>query len=98
MEAKDTVITGSVKQDLTIRWSNTISGHVLGYAPTLEPDAQEKLDNWIREIRLEQAEVSFKAGQKEVVDWVKETNHEPISSGVVSPEWQGKLKSWNISA
>ena len=39
-----------------------------------------------------------KEARKEVVDWVKETNHEPISSGVVSPEWQAKLKEWNVGA
>ena len=63
MEAEDTVIKGGVTQELHIKWSNTITGHILGWAPTLEADAQEKFDEFVRQIRLEQAEISFKAGQ-----------------------------------
>jgi len=43
-------------------------------------------------LMLEQAEISFKAGRKEVVDWVNEY------LGVVGyPPWEAQLKEWGAS-
>ncbi len=72
MGYEDTVIKGRVKQELIINWSNTITGHFLGIQPTLEYGAQEKVDAWIREIRLEQAKITGDKVIKEVVEWIEE--------------------------
>ncbi len=43
-----------------------------------------------------QAEISFKAGIKEVVEWIEAKNH-PINIShihIVKTEWQAKLKEW----
>jgi len=102
MEAKDTVIKGAIKQDLKITWTNTITGHLLGFQPTLELSAQNKFDDWIREIRLEQAEHSFKAGIKEVVEFVGEIVylwHDEENKAHICLDkelWQAKLKKWGI--
>lgn len=64
MKWEDTVIKGRVKQDLTIHWTNTITGHLLGWQPTLEPNAQDIFDAWVEEIRQEQAQIAFQAGAK----------------------------------
>jgi len=47
-----------------------------------------------------QAEISFNAGIKEVVDWINSNRGESIEWPVFTIEmadWQSKLKSWNIS-
>jgi len=61
---------------------------------------------WVDALISEQAEISYKAGKKEVVDWV---NKHGITHGVVgskfilsphtsfnSTGWQAKLKEWHI--
>ena len=99
LKAEDTVIKGRVKQELIINWSNSITGHLLGWQPTLEPDAQEKVDAWIREIRLEQAEISFKAGIRELVEWMKQNHHYPQTKGgyyIETGMLEAKLKEWGI--
>ncbi len=41
-----------------------------------------------------QAEISFKAGIKEVVDWLEDNN---LSPNFEKPElWQAKLKEWGV--
>ena len=64
-----------------------------------EQDKKGQRDNMFRleAIAETQAEISFKAGVGEVVAWIKANNHEPISLGVVSKEWQRKLKEWGIN-
>jgi hypothetical protein len=51
----------------------------------------------IKTIVEEQAEISFKAGIKEVVDWIwfnpQLTKHQNWQN---YPEWQAKLKEWGI--
>jgi hypothetical protein len=51
-----------------------------------------------------QAEKSFKAGVKEVVDWVKSTRLTPLpekpSKGITffsNAEFQAKIKEWDLS-
>ena len=46
--------------------------------------------NTLEERLLEQAEVSFKAGIREVVEWI----YEQIAFEAMLPEWQAKLKEW----
>jgi len=52
------------------------------------------------------AEISFKAGIKEVVDWLSKNTHHEIEAGIngrdlaafVIVEWQTQLKEWGILA
>jgi len=46
--------------------------------------------------REAQAEISFKAGIKEVVEWIRQIN--PYGGVLIICEegWQAKLKEWNI--
>ncbi len=104
MKASETVIKGAVRQTLEINWSNSITGHLLGWQVTLEPNAQDKVDAWIKGIRLEQAEITWsiaeKEGMKEVVDYVlahRETEMNKYGNIYIKPdEWRAKLKEWGI--
>jgi hypothetical protein len=47
-----------------------------------------------------QNEISFKAGIKEVIEWIKNNAHyNVVKDGYTLDEtdWQSKLKSWNIN-
>lgn len=79
MEAKDSVIKGGVKQELIIYWSNTITGHLLGWQPTLEHNAHEKFDAWVKEIRLEQAEISWKLRTDDILKQLKGFNQRGLT-------------------
>lgn len=46
-------------------------------------------------IRLAQAEISFKAGIREVVEWITETSSKTHLS-VYGTRWQAKLKEWGL--
>ena len=46
----------------------------------------------LEEMLYEQAEISFKAGIKEVVEWVSIN----INTDSRRDEWQAKLKEWGI--
>jgi len=41
----------------------------------------------------QQAEISFKAGRKQVVDWINEAD---IIDDFCLEEWQSQLKEWGI--
>ncbi len=45
-----------------------------------------------------QAEISFKAGMKEVVEWVKASGDASLytQQGEYTDEWQAKLKEWGL--
>jgi len=45
-------------------------------------------------IAIEQAEISFKAGGKEVVEWLRRYEHNKYYIFVNHDDWQGKLKEW----
>lgn len=51
-----------------------------------------------RDMCERQAEISFKAGIREVVEWVNAQDYELFRTGYVNkPEvWQAKLKEWGI--
>lgn len=55
---------------------------------------------YMREAIIEQAEISFKAGIKEVLEFlaVQETSHNGITRRVIIWEetWQNKLKEWEV--
>ena len=87
LEAKDTVLQGRVTQELKISWTNTITGHLLGWQPELEATAQDKFDEFIRLIRLEQAEITWNLAIREMVKWMRQ-------EGIAIPEW--KLEEWGI--
>ncbi len=48
-------------------------------------------------IAMEQAEISFKAGIKEVVEWVIQNYFIPSPTDKAGQEeWQAKLKEWGL--
>ena len=59
---------------------------------------------WVDALISEQAEISFKAGKKEVVDWVNdwfvlnntEINVNTPTRIVDETKWRAKLKEWHI--
>ena len=72
MEAKDTVMSKNKKKQLIVKRSHQ---QIVG-------DTQE-------EMLLEaQAEISFKAGMKEVLEWIKEHNAQPDE---ILDTWQAQL-------
>ena len=57
-----------------------------------------------RAVAKAQAEISYKAGIKEVVDWINENNSIMVVKDdgatmflYVGNEWQAKLKEWGIT-
>jgi len=82
MKAKDTVMSHEVAE-------NYIKEH---YAELMEQtiDKEYYPSRWHREI---QAEISFKAGMKEVVDWV-EGNVQFLSCSY--EEWKAQKKEWGL--
>ena len=94
MEAKDTVMSGKEIDKLVNTFAKTA-----GYnnARTVE-----------QVVAFSQAEISFKEGMKEVVEWIEkngnyaETSHDSTMSsgedifGVAPMDWQAKLKEWGI--
>jgi len=52
-----------------------------------------KILDGIMEVAEYQAEVSFKAGIKEVVEWIRAHDRDFYSS---KEEWKSKLKEWRI--
>ena len=63
-------------------------------------DIIKKYNPWGIEQRLvvaeHQAEISFKAGIKEVVDWLRTNLPDEYGSIVGWSVWQAKLKDWGI--
>jgi len=50
------------------------------------------------EVNLAQAEISFKAGRREVVGWVKgHTDKEDFYIVIAGDDWQAKLKEWGMN-
>lgn len=47
-------------------------------------------------LRLAQAEISLKAGRKEVVDWINSRHALSNERTELGQEWQAKLKEWGI--
>ena len=52
---------------------------------------------------LEQAEISFEAGMRTVVEWIEKHDHSTCMDCSCGfdfrlDEWQAQLKEWNISA
>jgi len=92
MEAKDTVL----KPQDRVRFANVGDG-------ILTNDFRHDTPHWVINLLEQQAEVSFKAGIKEVVDWIKSTRLTPLpdkpSKGITffsNSEFQSKLKEWGV--
>jgi len=92
MKAKDTVMAdGLIENIADIAWDEAEV-----------PEGQNELSHLYRElasriaIAKSQAEISFKAGKKEVVDTLKD--HPDFYKKMLgnSPDWQAKLKEWGI--
>jgi len=100
MEAKETVMS----LDAFNLWSS--AWHVENDVPELYMKA-DFLSRWELAKLEHQAEISFKAGIKEVAEWIETvagrdkftaTNGEHYGMLTILDEtWQAKLKSWNIS-
>ena len=92
MEAKDTVMSKSQVNEILKRKGVFIPDFV-EYNES-HPDYK---------FCLAQAEISFKAGIKEVVDWIEENNSSsPLVSWITifrfqEDEWLAKLKEWGIT-
>ena len=68
----------------------------------------------MKQLGSEQAEISFKTGRKEVVDWIENNSEdvptecfiegsnikvqEPPAKYILGREWQSKLKEWGLDA
>lgn len=75
----------------------------------LEETTNDSLRIHMEKILLEQAEISFRAGIQEVIDWIKEHqscditmvtfNRKSVELCILirNDEWQGQLKEWGIS-
>lgn len=86
MKAKDTVMNDEqIKDALRCEISKPVEWFE-GWLIDFETE--------LREIAIAQAEISFKAGIKEVVEWIKSKAIEII--GIPQEEWQAKLKEWKI--
>lgn len=81
MEAKDTAIT-------------SYEDSVIAYISADFMELYEK--TVLKPICEAQADISFKAGIEEVVGWIEDNNHEPISAGTISQAWLEKKKEWGI--
>lgn len=81
---------------------------VMNFMRIEEIDAKNATSNFtdaLVDVAREQAEISFKAGVKEVAEWIKQ-RMEHITGEKMTPywqmellehEWQSKLKEWGIS-
>ncbi len=89
MEAKDTVVT---KKQMKEALQKANCPEVL-----IEKIGEDLLlwwkTGWLQEIFLTQAEISFKAGVREVVKWIESNGHQ---DSVIYSEWQKKCKEWGI--
>ena len=63
-------------------------------------NAESNFTDALYDVAREQAEISFKAGIKEVIEWIKTNNRnnpQPFRGVNISREqWQSKLKEWGI--
>jgi len=56
----------------------------------------QEIPRWNIEGMLEcQAEVSFEAGIKEVVEWIEQYSHASMRD-IFGDDWRAKLKEWGI--
>lgn len=88
MEAKDTVMSDE----------QLINARILAYARLGLPvtDIVRYADIEYRSVAEEQAEVSFKAGMKTVVEWIEKHTSEDVyfKSFNNITEWHAQLKEW----
>lgn len=84
MEAKDTVMSDK--------------GIYSEYESWLDREEDEYQIKGLREVAKRQAEISFKAGIKEVVEWIHHTFNKAITLDQMSATttWQSKLEEWGI--
>jgi len=83
MEAKDTAMTVPQIQATGKKWGMD------------RPGPFARFDEWLC---LEQAKISFLAGQEEVVNWVKHNIHFTDNQDMprLFSLWKAKLKEWEI--
>jgi hypothetical protein len=72
---------------------------ILGFERLQEIDAKNAESNFIDalvDVAREQAEVSFKAGIREVVEWIESLNpnYPDVPIGIAFSVWEDKLKEW----
>jgi len=62
-------------------------------------NAESNFTDALYDVAREQAEISFKAGIKEIVEWMRRESIAPEDGNYrpISPlKWQSKLKEWGI--
>ena len=87
MEAKDTVMNNDETLD---KFGVALNENILNR------------DERLRVVVEAQAEISLKAGRKEVVEWLAANcacfQPDPEKNGeYIIPEWQAKLKEWGVT-
>jgi len=91
MKAEDTVM-GKIKLEALLRGMTLRLTYPT--AICIDPDPNENTPS-LEKILLEaQAEISFKAGIREVVEWVEE--NDPNNSFWKSQCWQAMKKEWKV--
>jgi len=97
MKAKDTVIS---RKTIGMSWDNSIPSGVTGSENIIELFATQLLDR-IHVIAQAQAEISFKAGMKEVVEFIQKDeacfcNSYYMRWKITLDDWRAKLKEWGL--
>ena len=80
MEAKDTIMNDGTKRQFR---------YILDKTP-------KDVSRWDIDGAIElQAEISFEAGIKEVVEWIEQYSHASMRD-ILGDDWRTKLKEWGI--
>ena len=109
MKAEDTVSADDTIHDSKqgLSWF-TLINDCLKEEMVKPGDIEQYLLDLLLDNRKTQAEISFKAGIKEVVDWIRENSYTSVSDGFMeggsgkrtfgNTHWQAKLKEWGINS
>ena len=79
-----------------MKWEDTVMDDIA--IQSLEGRCNLPSTDYDRQVVRTQAEISFKAGIKEVVEWIdSQWKNYPVSNFVIAHEaWHYKLKEWGI--
>ena len=108
MKWEDTVLSDEmVKQQVELLVGQIADGTFFGVekGTTIEMPVRDFLGDWVEQQKRNlafQAEVSFKAGQRSVVEWIGDNAYEAYDGAgdeirvLELVDWQAKLKEWGI--
>ena len=84
---KDTVMPNSMKSLIYADWKSN----------PFNDNADDRIKNLIIDTSNIQAEISYKAGIKLVVDWLKENSWDDDGVQLFIPtDWQDQVKEWDV--